>query len=76
VVLGLVSSAVVLTDALTLVPSPTDNDTMDLKTSTKFTAVENYKMKTYCSQQPKDNFFQYFHFLSSLGFSKIAQLLV
>jgi hypothetical protein len=34
VVLGLVSSAVVLTDALTFVPFPTDRDTMDPDAST------------------------------------------
>lgn len=33
-VFGLVSSTVVLTDALTLVPSPTDRDTMDPDAST------------------------------------------
>lgn len=44
--LGLVSSAAVLTDALTLVPSPTDRDAMDLKERTKFTAIENYARGT------------------------------
>lgn len=43
VVLGLVSSTAVLTDALTLVPSPTDRDATDLKTRTKFTAQKTMK---------------------------------
>ena len=36
--LGLASSTAALTDALTLAPSPTDRDAMDLKTRTEFTA--------------------------------------
>lgn len=65
-VLGLVSSAAVLTDALTLGPSPTDRDAMDLKTRTKFTATELAALtntKKTC-------------FLSSLSFSKIVQVSV
>lgn len=39
----MVSSADVLTDALTFVPSPTDRDAMDLKKTTKFTAYRKLK---------------------------------
>lgn len=60
VVLGLVSSAAVLTDALTLGPSPTDRDAMDLKTRTKFTARENCaRGRTYCSLKCKYNLFSF-----------------
>lgn len=68
-VLGLASSAAVLTAALTLGPSPTDRDAVDLKTRAKFTATENCA-RTYCSQLKQNCF------VSSLSFSKIVQLLV
>lgn len=61
-VLGLVSSVAALTDALTLVPSPTDRDMTDLRTRTKFTMMETITRVTFYLTNPNTTLSDLFSF--------------